>query len=74
MGRGLATALSEHAKCEGTIAAVKVAEGWHTALEDMAEQGNEHQREAIAVLMQPIKFWLVKSRPLHEKLDAMGQS
>jgi ABC-type uncharacterized transport system ATPase component len=60
--RGLATALAEHSMEEGKAAAIRVAEHWRDALEDMMEQGNQEQRQAIRTLMSPITSWLIVNR------------
>ena len=63
MGPGLAHSLSEHAEQEGLLSAIRVAEDWRDALEDMAEQANEEQRPAAIHLLNAIRMWLSMNVP-----------
>lgn len=53
---GIRRSLMEDARCEGEKAALEVAEGWHRALEDMAEQASQSERELILPLIQEVNL------------------
>jgi hypothetical protein len=56
MGRGIAAALNDICEDEGLDTALRVAERWHRALEQMAEVATEEQLHAITMLNRSVEM------------------
>jgi hypothetical protein len=63
---GLCANLMRFASDEGKDAAVRTAERWHAALEEMGEVANEEQRQAVRRLLGAVDTFIEIAAPVVE--------